>query len=54
MNTTKEELIQEILKLKLRHSEKVFQLSLELQQDVQPIADKIKALEEDGKKDKKV
>ena len=54
MNITKEELIQDILKLKLRFSDKVFQLSVELEQDIKPIAEKIKVLEEDGKKDKKV
>ena len=50
----KRELHQEALKVKLRHSDKVFQLSAELDQDILEINKKLKELEELEKKDGKV
>ena len=47
----KRELHQEALKVKLRHSDKVFQLSAELDQDILEINKKLKELEELEKKD---
>jgi hypothetical protein len=41
----KQELQQDALRLKIRHSDKVFQLAVELEQDIQIINQKIKALE---------
>ncbi len=52
----KKELQQEALKIKLRHSDKVFQLSIELDQDIEAINRKmavINAKEEESKKEVK-
>jgi hypothetical protein len=45
----KQELQQEALKVKLRHSDKVFQLAIELDQDIQTINAKMNKLTEEEK-----
>jgi len=47
------ELQQDVLRLKLRYSDKVFQLSAELDQDIKVVAERIKTLQPEVKEEVK-
>lgn len=48
----KKELTQDALRLKIKHSDRVYQLAIELDQDIQIINGKIAKINEEEKKEK--